>query len=63
MADAEPTLEALRAEIDAIDEDLHRQLMRRAEVALRIRAAKSANGGEAVFMRPGREAQILRRLL
>lgn len=63
MADAEPTLEALRAEIDAIDEDLHRQLMRRAEVALRIRAAKSANGGEPVFMRPGREAQVLRRLL
>jgi len=63
MADAEPTLEALRAEIDAIDEDLHRQLMRRAEVALRIRAAKSADGGDAVFMRPGREAQVLRRLL
>jgi chorismate mutase-like protein len=63
MADAEPTLEALRAEIDAIDEDLHRQIMRRAEVALRIRAAKSANGSEAVFMRPGREAQVLRRLV
>jgi chorismate mutase-like protein len=63
MADAEPTLEALRAEIDAIDEDLHRLIMRRAEVALRIRAAKSANGTEPVFMRPGREAQILRRLV
>ncbi len=63
MADAEPTLEALRAEIDAIDEDLHRQIMRRAEVALRIRAAKSANGSEPVFMRPAREAQVLRRLV
>jgi len=63
MADAEPTLEALRAEIDAIDGDLHRLIMRRAEVALRIRAAKSANGTEPVFMRPGREAQILRRLV
>jgi chorismate mutase/prephenate dehydratase len=63
MADAEPTLEALRAEIDAIDDDLHRQIMRRAEVALRIGAVKSANGGEAVLMRPGREAQVLRRLI
>jgi chorismate mutase/prephenate dehydratase len=63
MADAEPTLEALRAEIDAIDDDLHRQLMRRADVALRIGALKNAKGGEAVLMRPGREAQVLRRLI
>jgi chorismate mutase-like protein len=63
MADAEPTLEALRAEIDAIDEDLQRQIMRRADVALRIGQVKNANGGEAVLMRPGREAQVLRRLI
>ncbi len=63
MADAEPTLEALRAEIDAIDDDLHRLIMRRAEVALRIGALKNANGGEAVLMRPAREAQVLRRLI
>jgi chorismate mutase / prephenate dehydratase len=63
MADAEPTLEALRAEIDAIDEDLHRLIMRRANVALRIGAAKNANGGDGLLMRPGREAQVLRRLI
>jgi len=63
MADAEPTLEALRAEIDAIDEDLQRQIMRRADVALRIGRAKQANGGEAALMRPGREAQVLRQLI
>jgi len=63
MADAEPTLEALRAEIDAIDENLHRQIMRRAEVAMRIGAVKNSNGGQSALMRPGREAQILRRLI
>jgi chorismate mutase-like protein len=63
MADAEPTLEALRAEIDAIDETLHRQIMRRAEVALRIGAVKNSNGGEPALMRPSREAQVLRQLI
>ena len=48
MADAEPTLDALRAEIDAIDDQLHRLIMQRAEVALRIGAAQErqrARGG------------------
>jgi len=63
MAEAEPTLEVLRAEIDAIDENLHRQIMRRAEVALRIGALKNSDGGEPGLMRPSREAQVLRRLI
>jgi chorismate mutase / prephenate dehydratase len=63
MADAEPTLDALRAEIDAIDDELHRLIMRRAEVALRIGALKNAHGDGGAMMRPGREALVLRRLV
>jgi chorismate mutase / prephenate dehydratase len=53
------SLDALRREIDKIDDGLHDLLMRRAEVVEAIRAAK--NGG--VAFRPGREAHILRRLV
>lgn len=59
----------LRREIDEIDTALHDLVMRRAEVAARIGAAKNGGQGEAVpadggsFIRPGREAMILRRLV
>ena len=53
------SLDALRREIDRIDDGLHDLLMRRTEIVAAIRAAKS--GG--VAFRPGREAQILRRLV
>jgi chorismate mutase-like protein len=56
-----PSLDDLRAQIDGIDEALHDLLMRRAELVGRIAAAKGGNGGLA--LRPGREAQVLRRLL
>jgi chorismate mutase/prephenate dehydratase len=57
-------LDALRREIDAIDDDLHRLIMRRSEVVGRIALAKAANGdGGTVALRPGREAVVLRRLL
>src|SRR5687768_934680 len=56
-----PSLDDLRAQIDGIDEDLHDLLMRRAELVGRIATAKGGNGGLA--LRPGREAQVLRRLL
>ncbi|MEA2781165.1 MAG: chorismate mutase / prephenate dehydratase [Rhodospirillaceae bacterium] len=62
MADAEPTLDALRAEIDSIDEQLHRLIMRRADVTLGIGAIKNASQPNAALMRPGREAEVLRRL-
>src|SRR5215831_3528666 len=62
MAEAKPTLDALRAEIDEIDDELHRLLMRRAQVALSIGALKNSHGPEAGFMRPSREARLLRRL-
>jgi len=62
MAEAKPTLDALRAEIDEIDDELHRLLMKRAQVALSIGAVKNSHGPEAGVMRPSREARLLRRL-
>lgn len=56
----ETSLEALRDDIDRIDDDLHDLLMRRAEVVARIADAKRGTAGLA--MRPGREALVLRRL-
>jgi chorismate mutase/prephenate dehydratase len=57
---ADNSLDALRREIDGIDDAIHDLLMRRTEVAERIRLAKPAGG---VALRPGREAEILRRLM
>jgi len=51
-------LAQLREEIDAVDVALHDLLLRRAGIVAKIRQVKS--GGPA--LRPGREAQILRRL-
>lgn len=51
-------LAQLREEIDAVDMALHDLLLRRAGIVAKIRQVKS--GGPA--LRPGREAQILRRL-
>lgn len=55
-------LDALRREIDAIDDALHDLIMRRTEVVRRVADAKESAGGRAV-LRPGREARILRRLV
>lgn len=59
-ADAPPvaSLAELRAELDRLDDCLHDTLMSRAEVVERIARVK---GG--VALRPGREADIIRRLL
>ncbi len=54
-------LEALRAEIDSLDDALHGLLMRRAEVVDRVRTSRAKLSG--AVLRPGREAAILRRLL
>jgi len=54
-------LQALRAEIDRLDDALHGLLMRRAEVVARL--ASSRAKGNAPTLRPGREAQVMRRLL
>ncbi len=62
MADAPPTLEALRREIDGIDDEMHDLLMRRTSVVERIGAVKSRQATR-VYIRPAREATILRRLV
>lgn len=54
-------LDALRREIDALDDRMHELLMARAEVVERIFAVKSNQGSGKIY--PGREARILRRLL
>jgi chorismate mutase-like protein len=59
-AQDDPSLGDLRRRIDEIDTTIHDLLMQRTEVAQRIGAAKGAN---SVFMRPGREAVVLRRLI
>lgn len=60
MSDQNASLEDLRRQIDEIDNSIHDLLMRRTELARRIGLAK---GQDAVFMRPGREARVLRRLV
>lgn len=54
------TLAEIRRAIDAIDDELHDLLMRRAALVGDVQKAKADKTG--LFLRPGREAQILRRL-
>lgn len=54
-------LDALRREIDQLDDRIHDLLMQRAAAVSRIPALKGAGNG--LFLRPGREAQIVRRLI
>ena len=57
-------IEDLRREIDEIDTALHELLMRRSDVAARIGALKDGpDGPDGGFLRPAREAAILRRLV
>lgn len=55
------SLDALRREIDEIDDSMHDLLMRRAEIVRRIGALKGPDN--PVIYRPEREAQLLRRLV
>jgi chorismate mutase len=60
----EISLDALRQEIDAIDGDLLRLLIRRFETTDRVRANKAFDGSLGVSpLRPAREATMLRRLI
>lgn len=67
MADADakpPTLEEVRARIDAIDADLLRLVVERSALARDVAAAKAAAGDAGKFaLRPGRETQLLKKLL
>ncbi|MEX1110074.1 MAG: chorismate mutase [Dongiaceae bacterium] len=62
MAKKSESLDDLRRRIDTIDDALHDLLIERAAIGRRIGTVKGAarNGGAA--WRPGREAQVLRRL-
>ncbi len=59
-----PTIETLRQRIDEIDDAIHELIIQRADIVREIAGAKHAakGGDERVFVRPGREAKILRRL-
>jgi chorismate mutase len=61
---APPSLEEVRARIDVIDAELLKLLDERAALAKVVAAAKAAAGEAGRFgLKPGREAQVLRRLL
>ncbi len=61
---APPSLEEVRWRIDAIDAQLHALIDERATLATVVAAAKRAAGDAGKFgLRPGREAQVLRKLL
>lgn len=59
MSSPENALDDLRREVDEIDDSIHDLIMRRAGMVEKIAAAK---GRERVYLRPAREAKILRRL-
>ena len=60
QSEADSSLADLRRRIDDIDAAIHDLLMKRTEVTQRIGAVK---GEDSVYMRPGREAIVLRRLI
>ena len=65
MADkktAEQSLESLRQQIDALDNQLQGVLNQRARLAQQVAEVKLSEDSQAVFYRPEREAQILRRV-
>ena len=70
MSNGNVTLDDLRAEIDQIDGAIHDLVMRRAALAERIGALKDNSArvdgtaaAGAAYLRPGREATVLRRLV
>ncbi len=59
---SEEKLQAIRERIDALDEQLQSLINERASLAQEVAEVKLAAGEEAVFYRPEREAQVLRRV-
>lgn len=57
---ATPSLQDLRRQIDEIDDAIHDLIMQRADIVVHVAAAK--NIGDALPIRPAREAAMLRRL-
>jgi chorismate mutase/prephenate dehydratase len=68
MTDQRPLLDEIRREIDAIDTELHDLIMRRFSLSERIASVKAGGAPNskiplAQAVKPGREAEIIRRLL
>ncbi|MSP21236.1 MAG: hypothetical protein EXQ93_06950 [Alphaproteobacteria bacterium] len=61
MNENHSTLADLRREIDEIDDGLHRLLMQRASVVMRIAEGKRQQSDTSLPIRAGRGAEILRR--
>src|SRR5262249_41878172 len=59
-ADRNVTLEDARTRIDAVDEQIHRLLNERAQLARQVGISKTHDGRTVDFYRPEREAQVLR---
>ncbi len=53
-------LEAVRARIDTVDEQIHTLINERARLAQQVGISKAASGRTVDFYRPEREAQVLR---
>lgn len=63
MAAKPPTLSEVRDRIDAIDKKLLKLIDQRAALSREVADAKAAAGEYGLHLRPGRESQVLRRLL
>lgn len=65
MQPSTTALDDLRRDIDQIDDSIHDLLMRRAQIVGQVAAAKGEQpgGSGGIYLRPGREAVILRRLV
>ncbi|GAA0557751.1 prephenate dehydratase [Halomonas salifodinae] len=63
MSDTPIDLDALRQRIDSLDNDILRLISERAQAAQQVAQVKSAEDPKAVFYRPEREAQVLRRIM
>lgn len=62
MNQTDEQLKAIRERIDALDEQLQNLINERAALAQEVAKVKLAAGENAVFYRPEREAQVLRRV-
>jgi len=60
---APPSLDAVRARIDAVDSELLKLVGERAVLAREVAAAKAASGESGFALRPARETAVLRKLL
>ena len=63
MAESALNLDAVRARIDALDEQIQQLIGERADLAQEVRRVKGDLAGPAAYYRPDREAQVLRRVI